>query len=109
MALADLFLDVLCGRGQVPPSLEVALLRNGREVNVAGYRRAVISKGEWQVRGLTARREVEWAGFGAPVEFDATALMRGQDALKVWSEASVATVPVGMGYRTTIELNLEDV
>jgi len=109
MPLADLLVDAFFGRSAVPDVLEVALLRGGKEVSVPGYRRQQIRKGEWAVRGTTATREVSWAGFGQPVEFDATALMRGDEAIQVWQELSAAQIPVGMGYKATITADLAKV
>lgn len=71
MNLAELSIACLFGTREPPDFYDVGLLWRGRELDVGGYKRVRVPRGEWSRLGGLATAAVHFDGFGAPAAVDA--------------------------------------
>lgn len=74
MDLAELSIACLFGTREPPAFYDVGLLWRGRELDVGGYKRVRVPRGEWSRLGSLATAAVHFDGFGAPAAVDAVAV-----------------------------------
>lgn len=71
MDLAELSIACLFGTREPPAFYDIGLLWRGRELDVGGYKRVRVPRGDWSRLGRLATAAVHFDGFGAPAAVDA--------------------------------------
>lgn len=79
--LGDLLVRVLLGSEPAPDHLDAALIYKGREITDQGYSRQVLMRGEWQIDGAIASKNVAFGPFVGPVIFDTVRLINADTVL----------------------------
>jgi hypothetical protein len=105
-ALAADLLASYFGAGDAPATLEVALARRDRELEVAGYRRHRVAKGSWRLEGTVARVQVRFGPVAQVAAFDTAWVLRDGAVLMALALGGEVALVAGASFTHEIEVGI---